>query len=68
MIEGKITRWGNSYGILIPKETLEKQHLHEQDEIVITIQKKSNLEKLFGLCKFKKSTKEMLKEIREGYD
>jgi len=26
------------------------------------------LMKLFGFCKFKKSTKEIIRDIREGYD
>ncbi len=30
-----ISRWGNSLGVRIPKEALERAHLHEGDEISI---------------------------------
>ncbi len=64
----KIRRWGNSYGVLVPKQLIEEKNLSEGDEVVITLEKKADLSKLFGLCKFKKPTSELMKEIREGYD
>ena len=68
-IDTKIRKWGNSYGVLIPKSVLEEEHLTENDSIKINIiGKKKDLEKLFGLCKFKKPTNEIIKEIKEAYD
>ena len=68
MIESKIRKWGNSYGVLIPKGEIDKKQLSENDKVVITLERKVDLGPLFGICKFKKSTKEIIKEIREGYD
>ena len=68
MIESKIRKWGNSYGVLISKGDIEKKNLGENEEVIITIKKKMNLEKLFGICKFKRPTIEIMKEIKEGYN
>ncbi len=68
-VETKIRKWGNSYGILLPKNIINEQNLTENDLVIINIaSKKQDLSKLFGFCKFKKSTKEIMKEIKEGYD
>lgn len=68
-VESKIKRWGNSYGVLLSKELIENEMLKENETVVVNIHsKRKNLEKLFGLCKFKKSTKDIIKEIKEGYD
>jgi len=68
VLEGKIKRWGNSYGILITKEEIKKKKFHENETVLIDIKKKKDLSPLFGLCHFKRPTKEIIKEIREGYD
>ena len=67
-VESKIRKWGNSYGVLIPKAEIEKMSLHESEKVLLDIKKKPELEQLFGICRFKKPTKELIREIREGYD
>ena len=44
--------------LVIPPNIIEELKWKEGQE----------LEKLFGLCKFKKSANEIIKEIKEGYD
>ena len=68
MIESKIRKWGNSYGVLISKKEIKKHHLSKDALVVINIKKKQNLEKLFWICKFSKPTKEIIEEIKQGYD
>ena len=49
MIVTKTRRWGNSLGIIIPKEEAETLNLKEDQEVVIDITKKENpLKELFG--------------------
>ncbi|MBI2656366.1 AbrB/MazE/SpoVT family DNA-binding domain-containing protein [Candidatus Woesearchaeota archaeon] len=60
-----IKRWGNSMGIVIPKEIVEKQHLREGDEVVISVFKRGNLKDVFGTLKTKMSGQEF-KDLREG--
>ncbi|MEM3126546.1 MAG: AbrB/MazE/SpoVT family DNA-binding domain-containing protein [Candidatus Woesearchaeota archaeon] len=62
----KIKPWGNSIGLIVPKETVKKLNLKPGEEVAFTIEKKGNvLKELYGALKFKKSTKQLLKESRE---
>ena len=67
--ETKLRAWGNSVGVVIPKEALKEENLSINDEVEVTIRKKSNvLKDVFGtLKKFKaksrKSTDRLLREI-----
>ncbi len=68
-IQSKIRKWGNSYGILLSREVLDNENLHENDEVLVNVKsKKADLSGLFGICKFKRPTKEIIKEIKEGYN
>lgn len=68
-IEVKTKRWGNSIGIVIPSETIEKLNIKPEEEIVIEIGKKSNvLKELFGAIKFKKPTEQIIKESRKEFE
>jgi len=37
-ITTKVKRWGNSFGVLLPKKVVEQEHLDEGSEITITVQ------------------------------
>ena len=66
----KIRKWGNSYGIVIPKNFLKDKKMRENEEVDVILIKKGNvLRETFGTIKFKKSTKQMMKETDEAlYD
>ncbi len=65
----KLRAWGNSIGIVLPKEELKAANLNVNDEVEITVKNKANpLKEAFGFlkgvpAKSKKSTDELLKEI-----
>jgi len=69
--ETKLRAWGNSLGIVLPKEKLKEEGLSINDEVEITLRKKTSpLKDAFGKLKeFKarssKSTEEILKEVDE---
>ena len=66
MITAKIKKWGNSIGLLIPKEEARKLNLKENQEVVVELIKKENpLKELYGSLKFNKSTEQLLKESRK---
>ena len=66
MIRCHTKPWGNSLGIIIPKEAVVEYALKPHEDIVIEIKGKINvLKELFGAVKFRKPTKEILKEARE---
>ncbi|MEK6793013.1 MAG: AbrB/MazE/SpoVT family DNA-binding domain-containing protein [Nanoarchaeota archaeon] len=65
-IEVKTKKWGNSIGIVIPSETINRLNIKPEERIVIQIEKKTNvLKEMFGIMKSKKSTKQMVREARE---
>ena len=70
MIKGKLKKWGNSFGVVIPKEIVDSQKLKENEEVEILIIKKNRniLKESFGILKFKKTTDQMMREMdRELY-
>lgn len=58
----KIKEWGNSLGIIIPKDIVIKEDLNQNDEIIITITKKETLEDFFGKGKRLKINSQRMKD------
>ena len=67
--KAKLRGWGNSIGIVLPKDQLDREHLSINDEVEVLVRKKTSLLKeAFGKLKeFQprsgKSTDDLLKEI-----
>ncbi len=62
-------KWGNSLGVVLPRETVLDMNLKEGEIITLEITKKENvLRELFGNLKFKKSTEQLLKEVRKDLE
>ena len=71
MIQCKIKKWGNSIGILIPKEEAKILNLSEGQEVAIEITKKENpLKELFGFGKRmgKSITQKEFSKLRREFD
>ena len=65
MITCKTKKWGNSLGLLIPKDEVEYLNLKENQQVVVEIVKTENpLKELFGFGKEKKITREDFLETR----
>ncbi len=71
MITGKLRKWGNSFGVVIPKEVVEKERFRSGEKLDVLIIPKNNvLKETFGSLKgkIKKPTQEILDETdRELY-
>jgi len=69
--ETRLKAWGNSIGVVIPKEVLQHEKLSINDEVEIIIKKKMNpLKEVFGKLKgvkarSEKTTDEILKEVNK---
>ena len=63
-IKTKLRRWGNSLGVVIPMNSLQKEKFEEGDEIILLIakEKENVLKETFGIHKFKKPIKKLMKE------
>ena len=62
----KLKRWGNSYGIVVPRDLMEKEGLKEGEEIEISIRKAFDVGHLFGKYPFKYLQHEK-EEMRRGW-
>ncbi len=65
--EVSIRKWGNSMGIVLPKEFIEEKSLKENDRILIEVAKKADLSKLFGKLSRKMSGQEFKDMVRNGW-
>ncbi len=59
-------RWGNSLGVVIPREEASKEGLKENDEVEIVIRKAVDIRQLFGKYKFR-DLQSLKDELREGW-
>ena len=70
--EAVTRKWGNSLGITLPLEVVEKEHLHPHQRIKVIVVKPSQTpRRTFGLLrgKWKRATQEIKDQTRaELYD
>ena len=61
----RVKKWGNSLGLIIPKQAVEKLGLKEEEEIVVNINgsgRSDALKKGWGLCRGDKKTAQEWKD------
>ena len=63
----KVKEWGNSLGVIIPRDIARKEKLKSEDEVIIEIRKKMDIMDLFGALKFKKYSQQMKDEGRKAW-
>ena len=72
MLEVKIKtkKWGNSIGILIPKEAIRKEKIKPDQEVTVLISSKPiiKVKDIFGTLKFKESTDKLMREIDKEFN
>lgn len=64
-------QWGNSLGITIPKDVVDKEQLSpgKRMRVFVVADRRSELRKVFGSLKLKMPTQKAMEEIdREYYD
>lgn len=61
-------KWGNSLGVVIPLNVIQKENLKENSEITLKIVKNPPFEELFGSVKFKRPVKEIVWELKKECD
>ncbi len=69
MAEAIIKKWGNSLGIIIPRELVKEKKLEEGDVVFIPqIMKKADLTHVYGSLKGAKLSGQKFKDmVREGW-
>jgi antitoxin component of MazEF toxin-antitoxin module len=66
--EVTVRRWGNSLGVVLPKELIDKQNLSENETVCINVVKVAHLKDLFGSVKIKRSGQEFKDFVRKGWE
>ena len=64
-IKTKVRSWGNSLGVVLPREIVIKEGIRPEDEVTITVTKKETLEDFFGKAKSKIDAQKMKNESRK---
>ena len=64
----KSKKWGNSLGVIIPKEVVEEQNILLGDELILHIEKKSNKEKAKLMKEGYLEMKEQLKSTSKEWE
>ncbi len=69
-VKGKIRKWGNSYGIIIPIKAVEELGVKEGEQLTAMIhsEKANVLRETFGKLKMKSDTDKMMREIDKELD
>jgi len=62
-VEVRLKKWGNSIGIILPREVVDKENLKEKDKILINIIKEADLSDIFGLIKKRKMSGQEMKDL-----
>ncbi len=61
-----VRKWGNSLGVVIPREEASKEGIKENDEVEVVVRKATDIRQLFGKYKFK-DLQGVKEELREGW-
>jgi len=61
-------KWGNSIGVTLPINTVEKEGIKPNDKLVLCVRKIVPIQQLFGIAKFKKSGQQLKDELKKGWD
>lgn len=66
MLKAHTRKWGNSVGIVIPRDVVQELNLKPHEDILVDIHKKSGtvLRELFGALHWKTPTEEVLRQAR----
>lgn len=60
-------RWGNSLGVAIPKEVVEKEGVVPGKPLIISVNARPDFESVFGTVDFGKSAQKVKDEMKEGW-
>jgi len=66
-IEVVLKKWGNSIGVILPKDMVNKGKFKENEKVLIEVVKEADLTPLFGTLKRKMSGQEFKDMVRRGW-
>jgi antitoxin component of MazEF toxin-antitoxin module len=66
-IQATVKKWGNSMGILLPREIVEKEKLKVNEKVLLNLVKKADLTDIFGSLERKMSGQDFKNMVRKGW-
>ncbi|HLD05740.1 MAG TPA: AbrB/MazE/SpoVT family DNA-binding domain-containing protein [Candidatus Nanoarchaeia archaeon] len=67
-VELIVRRWGNSFGVVLPKELLRQKKIRPNDKVLIELIKPADLSDVFGTLKTKMSGQKFKNLVRKGWE
>lgn len=67
-VETTVKKWGNSVGVIFPKEFAAKKHLKVNEKVLIEVVKEADIKKLFGSLERKMSGQKFKDMVRKGWE
>ncbi|MEK6891502.1 MAG: hypothetical protein AABX03_05200 [Nanoarchaeota archaeon] len=67
-IQTSVKKWGNSMGIILPKNFVEEKKLEENDIVIVNVVKKANISHLVGSLKRKMSGQEFKEMVKKEWE
>ena len=58
----KPKKWGNSLGLVIPKEIIRQEHIQEDSTLIVDIKRETPVKEIFGILKGKKIDTQKFKD------
>lgn len=62
-----VRKWGNSFGVIFPKDFVRKKNLHTHEKVLVEVVKEADLRKVFGTLKTNISGQKFKDMVREGW-
>ncbi|MEK6964339.1 MAG: AbrB/MazE/SpoVT family DNA-binding domain-containing protein [Nanoarchaeota archaeon] len=67
-VELTVRKWGNSCGVVLPKEFLREKKIKPNDKILLELIKPADLSDVFGTLKTKMSGQKFKDLVRKGWE
>ncbi len=63
-----VRKWGNSFGVIFPKDFIKKKRLHIHEKVLVEVVKEADLRTVFGTLKTNISGQKFKDMVREGWN
>ena len=67
-LQARVRKWGNSMGIVFPKEFVEENDLKINQKVLVSVVKEADLSGIYGTLKPKRTAQEFKDLAREGWN
>jgi len=68
-IECTAKKWGNSIGVVLPRNIVKEENIRPNEKVVVDIKKTHKAKEFFGLLpQWKVDTQKLKDKLREGWE